>query len=119
MLTIARFKLFCLRDARVEVQLAAVTDNPIRMQPCRMILHQPVRIRLHADAVRIEPGVEFHVPLVRFFYHEGQRVITRILPLHTGEPLRPWRVLGWIERVRGRLDLHDNGVHAACLQAVN
>ncbi|RAO32897.1 hypothetical protein PSN13_03587 [Micromonospora saelicesensis] len=64
----------------------------------------------HRDAVRVEPGVELQVPLVRLVDQEGQWVPARVLAAYPGQVFRPGLVRRGPERVGGGPDLHHDGV---------
>ena len=83
----------------------------------------------NCDAIRIEPGVDLHIPVVGFGDDKFERVVlviysgkqaAIILPitLYASKPMRPWFEFRPIERISGWADLEDDGVDADSLQAV-
>src|SRR5687767_12201060 len=70
--------------------------------------------------VRIEPGMEFHSPLMRFFDHEFQWIIIgrRSFTLDTGKPLAPGLIRRRIKSIGGRTYLDDHRIHPVFLMPV-
>ncbi len=99
-----------LRQARVEVELAAVGPHPVGVLPRGVGGQELRRVRLHRDAVRVVPGVQLEVACVRLRHDEGERVEARVAALRAGEVLRPRLVGAGPERVGRRPHLDEDGV---------
>ncbi len=107
--------LLGLGQARVEVELAAVGPDPLGMHARGMLGHEPGRVGLHRDAVRVEPRVQLEVAPVRLVDDEGERVVARVAALHAREVLRPRLERAGPERVGGRPHLHEHRIQAELL----
>ena len=99
---------------RIEISLVAVIQKPARLLPGNVIRRNGRTGDVEYRPVWIQPGVELHAALVRFFHHELQWIIIwlRGLALNARQPLAPGLIRRRIKGIRRRPDLHDDGIHS-------
>ncbi len=99
------------RHPWIEPPLPFRDANPLGMFQDHMRRGRLGRKRSSAPCIeRIEPGMDFHSPGVRFFDEESQRVPPGVLPQYPGQLLRPGLELRTVHRIRPAPDLEVNGV---------
>ena len=102
-----------LRQRRIEVPLFVVLPEPLRMFPPYMVgtNHRSVRLG-EVHAIRIEPNMHLHTPLMRLADGPLQRIPRQRSTLLAGQPMRTRLIRTLIQCVRRRPNLQDNSIQS-------